>query len=115
MKTDGSHLIKALETHRAVLQLSDKQFSRQVLGISPSYWCRLKTGTRSPSLPLLTLIAHEFPELTPEVTKYIMRHGNDGQDGEMPEKRHDKSSVSEENHTPHAKLARKPSKSAQCR
>ena len=95
--------------------LSDRQFSITVLGISPPYYCLLKQGRRRLTLDILAVVMQKFPDLAPAVTEYIMRQGNDGLDGETPEKQHDNSGVSEENHTPHPKLARKPSKSAQCR
>ena len=58
--------------------LDHKGFST-LLGIHDSYWHRIRTGERSPTLTILTLIMQKFPELAPEVTKYIMRQGNDGE------------------------------------
>ena len=60
--------------------LSDRQFSRTTLGISPSYYCLLKQGKRRPTLGILTIFMQKFPDLAPAVTEYIMRQG----DGENP-------------------------------
>ena len=121
-------LIEAMELERTRRQLDHTGFST-LLGIQLSDWTRMRTGEREPSKTTLMLIIRNLPEVEPQVIAYMkdggrsrraiekptMRQGNDGLDGEMPEKQHANSGASEENHTPHPKLARKPSKSAQCR
>ena len=62
--------------------LSDRQFSITVLGISPPYYCLLKQGKRRLTLDTLTVIMQKFPDLAPTVTEYIMRQG----DGDKEEK-----------------------------
>ena len=79
MHTATTNLINMVDQERVKRELSDRQFSLRILGISPAYWCLLKAGKRPPTLTLLSLIMQKFPELAPEVTKYIMRQGNDGE------------------------------------
>jgi len=38
----------------------------------------LKTGNRQPNLNILTLLMQKLPQVTPEVTIFIMRQKNDG-------------------------------------
>lgn len=78
METARTNLINAVERERIKLQMSDRKFSNHVLGISPSYWCLIKKGTRSLTLNILTNFMQKLPGVTPEVTFYIMRQGNDG-------------------------------------
>jgi len=70
------NLIEAVDKERTKRQMSDRKFSKQVLGISPSYWCLLKAGKRTPSLSLLTLLMHKLPETTPEVSNFVVSQGN---------------------------------------
>ena len=74
-------LINALERERRRRQLNHRAFST-LLGIHESYWHRIRTGERSLNLNTLQIFMQKLPEVTPEVTIYIMRQGNDaGGDG----------------------------------
>jgi hypothetical protein len=79
METATMNLIEAVDRERTKRQMSDRKFSNQVLGISPSYWCLLKAGKRNPSLNLLTILMLKLPEVTPAVGKFVVSQGkNDG-------------------------------------
>lgn len=78
-----TELIEAVDRERIKREMSDRYFSRNVLGISPSYWCRLKNGERAITLDILRLFMQKLPEVTPEVTIYIMRQGNNGNISEI--------------------------------
>ena len=78
METSTLNLINAVDRERERRRMSDRKFSMQVLGISPPYWCLLKAGKRPPTLSFLTILMQKLPEITPEVTNFIMRQGNDG-------------------------------------
>jgi hypothetical protein len=80
MENAATQLLEAVDRERMKLQMSDAQFSRRVLGISPSYLCRLKSGERALTLDMLRVFIQKFPELAPAVTEYIMRQG----DGDNP-------------------------------
>jgi len=69
-------LIESLDRERQKRQLSHRQFSF-LLGIDPAYWHRIRNGERPMTLSLLTLFMQKLPKVTPEVTYYIMRQGND--------------------------------------
>ena len=58
--------------------MSDRKFSKQVLGISPSYYCLLKSGKRPLTLNLLTIFMQKLPQVTPQVTVFFMDQGADG-------------------------------------
>ena len=77
MELKTKKLIRVIEKERKRRRLSQVAFSR-LLGISESYYSMLKTGDRKPNLNILTLLMQNLPEVTPEVTIYIMRQGNDG-------------------------------------
>lgn len=77
MQPTTMSLIEAVERERIKRQMSDRKFSMQVLGISPSYWCRLKNGERAVTLDVLRIFTQKLPELTPEVTIFIMGQRND--------------------------------------
>lgn len=77
MEIETTNLITAVEEERIRRQLSQAAFSK-LLGISESYYSMLKSGSRKPNLNILTLFMQKLPEVTPEVTIYIMRQGNDG-------------------------------------
>ena len=79
MQTARDNLINALQQEQNGLQMSDRKFSMQVLGISPSYYCLLKSGKRPLTLNLLTIFMQKLPRLTPEVTVFVMRQGGDGE------------------------------------
>ena len=77
MEATTLSLIKAVEAERLKRQMSDRRFSREVLGISPSYYCLLKSGKRTLTLDVLQIFMQKLPKVTPEVTIYFMRQGND--------------------------------------
>jgi len=70
-------LIATLEAERIRHKLDHRAFST-LLGIHESYWHRLRTGERAFTLNVLTLLMHKLPRVTPAVTIFIMRQGNDG-------------------------------------
>lgn len=78
METAATDLIEAVDRERTKHQMSDRKFSIQVLGISPAYWCRLKSGERAITLNILRLLMQKLPEVTPAVTIFVMRQGNNG-------------------------------------
>lgn len=78
METPTRILIEAIERERNELKLSDRKFSK-VLGISPAYWCLLKSGDRRLTPNLAVLFMQKLPELTDAVSTFIMRYGNDGE------------------------------------
>lgn len=82
MEATTLSLIEAVDRERIKRRMSDRKFSIEVLGISPSYLCRLKNGERAITLEVLWIFMQKLPEITPEVTYYIMRQGNDGGGGE---------------------------------
>lgn len=69
-------LMKAIEKERKGLRMNHRTFS-DFLGIDPSYWHRIRTGERPLNLSILTLFMQKLPGVTPEITIYIMRQGND--------------------------------------
>ena len=81
METSTSNLIDAVDRERVKRALSDRQFSHQILGISPSYWCLLKSGKRPLTLGLLRLFMHRLPDTTPEVTAFIVAQGDNHEGG----------------------------------
>ena len=85
MKSETRQLINVLEGERKRRQLTHKAFS-DLLGIHESYWHRIRTGKRSVNLNILTLFMQKLPEITPEVTIYIVRQGNDGGEGKVSKK-----------------------------
>jgi hypothetical protein len=78
MEATTLSLIEAVDKERTKRGMSDRKFSMQVLEISPSYWCLLKAGKRRLAPNLAVFFMQKLPEITPEVTYYIMRQGNDG-------------------------------------
>lgn len=76
-----SSLIESLDRERQRRQLSHRQFSF-LLGIDPAYWHRVRTGERPITLNLLTIFMQKLPSVTPEVTHYFMRQGNNPGDDE---------------------------------
>lgn len=81
METATLNLIEAVDRERIKRQMSLRCFSREVLGISPAYYCLIKQGKRRITLDVLQVLMQKLPEITPEVTIFIMRQGNDGQKG----------------------------------
>lgn len=77
MQEATSQLIKAVEEERTRRGMDHRTFST-LLGIHESYWHRLRTGERTINLKVLTILRQKLPEVTPEVTIFIMRQGNDG-------------------------------------
>ena len=78
METARISLINAVDREREKRQMSDRKFSIQVLGITPAYWCLLKAGNRPPTLNFLTILMQKLPEITSEVTAFIIAQGKDG-------------------------------------
>lgn len=83
MKRPTIELINVLEAERIRRKLNHHAFST-LLGIHESYWHRIRTGERPLNLNLLTIFMQKLPEVTPEVTIYIMRQGNDGGEDKNP-------------------------------
>jgi len=81
MEAARINLINAVRREQVELRMSDRKFSKQILGISPSYYCLLKSDKRPLTLNLLTIFMQKLPQVTPEVTIFIMRQGNDGGSG----------------------------------
>ena len=79
MNEARDNLITAVASEQDKLRMSDRKFSMQVLGISPSYYCLLKSGKRPLTLNLLTIFMQKLPRLAPEVTVFVMRQGGDGE------------------------------------
>lgn len=78
MGTPRKQLIDAVEKIRKEREMSDRQFSLKVLGISPSYYCLLKNGERRITLEVLQILKQRLPEITPEVIIFFMSQGDDG-------------------------------------
>lgn len=78
MQPTTLNLITAVDKERVKRQMSDRKFSIEVLGISPSYYCLLKKGERRITLEILNIFKEKLPEITPEVTIFFMSQGNDG-------------------------------------
>jgi len=76
-KTDIADLIAALEQERTRRGLDHKGFST-LLKISESYWSMIRKGTRTLTPNLAVSFMQTLPEITPAVTIFIMRQGNDG-------------------------------------
>lgn len=85
MQTATKELINVLEGERIRRRLNHHGFST-LLGISDTYWHRIRHGERTLNLNMLTLFMQKLPEITPEVTIYIMRQGNDAGEGKDLEK-----------------------------
>lgn len=73
------NLIEAIDRERTKRKLSDRKFSNQVLGISHSYLSLIKAGKRPLTPNLAVLFMQKLPEITPEVTSFIMSQGDDGE------------------------------------
>ena len=69
METATTNLITAVDAQRTQRRMSDRKFSKQVLGISPSYWCMLKAGKRTPTLSLLLRFT-QIPDIAPAITEF---------------------------------------------
>lgn len=78
METPKTNLIYALDRQCSKRRMTDRKFSKQVLGISPAYWSLLKAGKRRLSPNLAVFFMQKLPEITPEVRAFIMRQGKDG-------------------------------------
>lgn len=76
MQQTADELIKAIEAERIRRRLDHRAFSA-LLGIHESYWHRIRTGERPLNLNTLQIFMQKLPEVTPEVTIYFMRQGND--------------------------------------
>ena len=77
MEIATANLLQAIEREQAKRQMSARKFSKQVLGISHSYLSLLRAGKRHLTPNLAVLFMQKLPAVTPEVTYYIMRQGND--------------------------------------
>ena len=84
METATSNLIEAIDRQRIKRQMSLRRFSREVLGISPAYYCLIKQGKRRITLDVLQIIMQKLPEVTPAVTIFIMSQGDDGKNKKHP-------------------------------
>ena len=78
MEVARAKLINAVQQEQNTLQMSDRKFSMQVLGISPAYYCLLKSGKRPLTLNILTIFMQKLPRVTPQVTVFFMDQGGDG-------------------------------------
>jgi len=81
METGANKLIQAIEKERTKRRMSDGEFSIKVLGISPSYLCLIKAGKRPIKPNLAVHFMRKLPELTPEVTAFILGQGNNNREG----------------------------------
>jgi len=79
-------LIDAVDREREKRHMTDRKFSIEVLGISPSYYCLLKKGERRITLEILNIFKEKLPEITPEVMIFFMSQGNDGKSKKNPKK-----------------------------
>lgn len=70
-----SDLIKAVEEERIKRKLDHKAFS-VLLGIDESYWHRIRTGERPLNLNILQIFMQKLPDITPEVTNFVVSQGN---------------------------------------
>lgn len=75
MEATTKNLIEALDEERIKRNLSHRQFSF-MLGIDPGYWHRIRTGERPLNLNTLQIFMHKLPEVTPEVTNFVVSQGN---------------------------------------
>lgn len=78
METARANLLQAVDRERRKRKMSDREFSKQVLGISHSYLSLLRAGKRRLTPNLAVLFMQKLPEIAPEVTIFVMRQGNDG-------------------------------------
>ena len=78
MEMMAKNLIEALDKERNKRRMSDRKFSKDILGISPAYLCLLKAGKRRLSPNLAVLFMQKLPEITPEVQAFILQQGKDG-------------------------------------
>jgi len=111
MESSTKQLINAIEAERAKLKLNQYEFS-DFLGITESLYSMLKTGSRQPSLKVLSIFMQKLPEITPEVTIYIMRQGNDGDSPKSPKNMGVKIPRTYQDVSPTPKDPNKPSKIA---
>lgn len=77
MRVARTDLINAMEAERTRRNLDHKGFST-LLKISESYWSMIRKGTRTLTPNLAVSFMQNLPEITPAVTIFIMRQGNDG-------------------------------------
>lgn len=105
-------LIEAVDSEREKRRMSDRKFSIEVLGISPSYYCLLKQGKRRITLDILNLFKEKLPEVTPEITIFFIRQGNDGSGGKTIKKSVDKNPSDYLGHGKTILPPKKPSKNA---
>jgi len=111
MESSTKQLINAIEAERAKLKLNQYEFS-DFLGITESLYSMLKTGSRQPSLKVLSIFMQKLPEITPEVTIYIMRQGNDGEFSKTSKKMEGKNTRAYIHVSPTPDNPKKPSKNA---
>lgn len=76
METARDNLLQAIDRERTKRDMSDRKFSMQVLGISPSYLCLLKAGKRQLTPNLAVMFMQKLPELAPAVTTFVVSQGN---------------------------------------
>ena len=77
MNKPAMRLLDTINGERLKLKMSHRAFSK-FLGIDPAYWHRIRHGNRALTLKILTLFMQKLPQVTPEVTIFIMRQKNDG-------------------------------------
>jgi len=78
MQGTDLRLMEAVERERQRLKMSQRAFS-QFLGIDPAHWHRIRAGERPLTLYVLTAFMQKLPELTPEVTAFIVAQGDNNQ------------------------------------
>jgi len=83
--TSQTDLINAIEVVRIRRGLDHRDLST-LLGIHESSWHKFRTGERPLNLNFLTLLMQKLPEVTTQVTIYIMSQGNIPADQEVEEK-----------------------------
>jgi len=72
METATRNLLQAIDRERVQRRMSTRKFSKYVLGISHSYLSLLRVGKRPLTPNLAVLFMQKLPELTPEVTAFII-------------------------------------------
>jgi len=85
MEVEQRNLIEAIEEERISRRMDQGEFS-EFLGISESYYSMIKSGTRRFNLNILILLMQKLPAITPGITIFITRQGNDGGKGKSHSK-----------------------------
>jgi hypothetical protein len=79
MEIATEKLLQAMDKERTRRQMSDRKFSKDILGISPAYLSLLKAGKRPLTPNLAVMFMQKLPELAPAVTEFVVSQGNNNQ------------------------------------